>query len=198
MIFCLYRVKWRQIMGTRITRIISVITILSVVCMLLSSCGNKKMPAYVLVASEDSGIVQAFNAYFELDGNSLKEVRQVRYENLVERTNNYTQISFQTYSFKASSTNGNPSDYVFTQDSHDSIAFDKGTLVKYLRKMGVFWTGEIQIRMTAFDGYIILEAWHNDGGAVSEIKTGLFRNSKYIELPKDSSLKSVAKVFKKL
>lgn len=185
-------------MGTRIAKIISVITILSVVCMLLSSCGNKKMPAYVLEASEDSGIVQAYKAYFELDGNALKEVRQVRYENLVERTDKYTQISFQTYSFKASSTNGNPSDFVFTQNSHDTMAFDKATLIKYLRKMGVFWTGEIQIQMTSFDGYIILEAWHTDGGSATEIKTGLFRNGKYIELPKDSSLKSVTKIYKRL
>lgn len=188
----------RQTMGTRIAKIISVITILSVVCMLLASCGNKKMPAYVLEATEDSGIVQAYKAYFELDGNSLKEVRQIRYENLVERTSNYTLINFQTYSFKASSTNGNPSDYVYTQSNQDTMAFDKATLIKYLRKMGVFWTGEIQIQMTEFDGYIILEAWHTDGGTVKEIKTGLFRNSKYIELPKDSSLKSVNKVYKKV
>ena len=65
----------RQFMGTRIARTISVITILSVLCMLLTSCGEKKMPAYVLEANENSGIVQAYNAYFELDGNSLKESR---------------------------------------------------------------------------------------------------------------------------
>ena len=97
-------------MGARIARIISVITILSVFCMLLTSCGNKKMPAYVLEASEASGIVQVYNAYFELDGNSLKEVKLVRFENLIQRTNAYAPISFQTYSFKADSTNGNPSE----------------------------------------------------------------------------------------
>lgn len=185
-------------MGARIARIISVITILSVFCMLLTSCGNKKMPAYVLEASEASGIVQAYNAYFELDGNSLKEVKLVRFENLIQRTNAYAPISFQTYSFKADSTNGNPSDFVFTQSPTDSMSFDKPTLIKFLRKMGVFWTGEIQIRMTGFDGYIILEAWHTDTNSVTEVKTALFRNGKYIELPKDSSLKSLDKIYKKI
>jgi hypothetical protein len=64
--------------------------------------------------------------------------------------------------------------------------------------MGVFWTGEIQIRMTGFDGYIILEAWHTDTNSVTEVKTALFRNGKYIELPKDSSLKSLDKIYKKI
>ena len=187
----------RQIMGTRIAKIISVITILSVLCMLLTSCGEKKMPAYVLEAKENSGIVQAYNAYFELDGNSLKEVKQVRFENLIQRTNNYAPVSFQNYSFKADSTNGNPSDFVFTQSPYDSMSFDKPTLIKFLRKMGIFWTGEIQIRMAEFDGYIILEAWHTDNNSVTEVKTALFRNGKYIEPPKDSSLKALDKVYKK-
>ena len=184
-------------MGARIARIISVITILSVFCMLLTSCGKKKQPAYVLEAREESGIVQAYDAYFELDGNSLKEVKQVRYENLIQRSNSYAEITFQTYSFKADSANGNPSDFIFTQNATDTMSFDKPTLIKFLRKMGVFWTGEIQIRMSEFDGYIILEAWHTDTSAVTEVKTGLFRNGKYIELPKGSSLKSINKIYKK-
>ena len=184
-------------MGTRIARIISVITILFVFCMLLTSCGNKKQPAYVLEAKEEEGLVKAYDAYFELDGNSLKEVRQVRYENLVERTDSYDQIRFQTYSIEAESLNGNPSDYKYSQSAFDTLSFDKPKLIKYLRKMGVFWIGDIQIHMSEFDGYIILEASHTDTNAVSEIKTGLFRNGKYIEVPKGSSLRSIDKIYKK-
>lgn len=187
----------RQIMGTKIAKIISVITILSVLCMLLTSCGQKKMPAYVLLASEQSGLVQAYDAYFELDGNSLKEVREVRFENLVERTDNYKTIKFLSYNFNAYSTNGNPSDYSYEQSSLDTMPFEKATLIKYLRKMGVFWTGEIEIQITEFNDYVILEAAHTDTEDITEVKTGLFRSSKYIELPKGSSLRSVNKVYKK-
>ena len=187
----------RQIMGTRIARFISVITILSVVCIFLTSCGEKKLPAYVLLASEQSGLVQAYEAYFELDGNSLKQVRQIRFENLVERTDHYSLINFESYNFKAISTNGNPSDYTYEQSSLDTMSFDKATLIKYLRKMGVFWTGEIQIQITEFNDYVILEAAHTDTNNMTEVRTGLFRSSKYIELPKGSSLKSISKVYKK-
>ena len=183
-------------MGAKIARIISIITIVSIVCLLISSCDKRKQPAYFLECREDSGIVQSYNAYFELDGNSLKEVKQIRYEGLIERTSNYQQITYQTYNIKAVSTNGNPSDYVYTQSSTDTIAFEKPTLIKNLRKVGVFWTGEIQIKLTVFDGYMVLEASHTDG-SVTEYKTGLFRNGKYIEPPKDSSLRSLTTVYKK-
>ena len=187
----------RQIMGIKIARIISVIIILSVVCMLLSSCGNKKMPAYVLLASEESGLVKAYDAYFELDGNSLKEVRQVRFDNLVNRTDSYQMIKFRSYNFKAYSSNGNPSDYTLEQNGLDIMPFDKPTLIKYLRKMGAFWTGDIEIQIIEFNDYAILEAWHTDTNGETDIKTGLFRNSKYIELPKGSSLRSVNTIYQK-
>ena len=77
------------------------------------------------------------------------------------------------------------------------MPFEKATLIKYLRKMGVFWTGEIEIQITEFNDYVILEAAHTDTEDITEVKTGLFRSSKYIELPKGSSLRSVNKVYKK-
>ena len=186
----------RVCMGTKIAKIISIVTILSVVCVLFCSCGEKKEPAYFLEAQETSDLVTN-ETYFELDGNSVKAARDIRYENLIKRTNHYQEINIQTYSFKAVSTNGNPSDYVYTQNTADSMAFDKHTLIKDLRKMGVFWTGEIQLKLYAFDSYVIIEAEHTDGGTVTEFKTGLFRNGKYIEPPKDSDLKSIYKVYKK-
>ena len=184
-------------MGTKTAKIISIVTILFIVCVLFCSCGGNKEPSYFLVAQEISGLVKD-EAYFELDGNSVKAAKTVRYDNLIQRTNHYKEINIQTYSFKAVSTNGNPSDYVYTQNPSDAMAFDKPTLIKDLRKMGVFWTGEIQIKLYAFDSYVIVEAGHTDGGTVTEIKTGLFRNGKYIEPPKDSDLKSIYKVYKKI
>ena len=185
-------------MGTKIARIISIITIVSIVCLLISSCDKRKQPAYFLEACEDNGLVQSYRAYFELDGNLLQEVKQVRYESLIGRTNNYEQINYVTYNVKAVSTNGNPSDYVFSQSSLDKDVFDKPTLIKCLRKMGVFWTGDIEIRIMEFDSYMVLEADHTDDSTVTEIKTGLFRNGKYIEPPKEASLKSLTNIYKKI
>ena len=96
-------------MRARITKIVSVITVLSVMCLLLASCGDKKKPAYVLLTGEKSGIVSNFTAYFELNGNNIEEVREIRYDNLILRTDEYTLIDYRTYTFEATSTTGRSS-----------------------------------------------------------------------------------------
>ena len=184
-------------MRARITKIVSVITVLSVMCLLLASCGDKKKPAYVLLTGESSGLVSNFNAYFELNGNNIEEVREIRYDNLILRSDEYALYEYNTYNFEATSTTGNPSDFLYLQSSSDLAQYNKTTLIKYLKKMGVFWTGDIQIRIAEFDGYVIVEAGHSDNNKITEYKSGLFRNGKYIEPPEDSMLKSVTKVYKK-
>ena len=80
-------------MRARITKIVSVITVLSVMCLLLASCGDKKKPAYVILTGESSGLVSNFNAYFELNGNNIEEVREIRYDNLILRNDDYSYIN---------------------------------------------------------------------------------------------------------
>ena len=185
-------------MRARITKIVSVITVLSVMCLLLASCGDKKKPAYVILTGESSGLVSSFNAYFELNGNNIEEVREIRYDNLILRNDDYSLLDYRTYNFEATSTTGNPSDFLYLQNSSDVSEFNKSTLIKYLKKMGVFWTGALRIEIHEFDGYTIVEAKHVDGTEVLEIITGLFRNGKQIRLPGQDTLKSLQKVYKKL
>lgn len=185
-------------MRARITKIVSVITVLSVMCLLLASCGDKKKPAYVLLTGEKSGIVSNFTAYFELNGNNIEEVREIRYDNLILRTDEYTLLDYRTYTFEATSTTGNPSDFLYLQSSTDVAEFNKPTLIKYLKKMGVFWTGALKIVIYEFDGYTIVEARHVEGTEVLEVITGLFRNGKQINLPGQDTVKSLQKVYKKI
>jgi hypothetical protein len=167
-------------------------------CLLLASCGDKRKPAYVILTGERSGLVSNFNAYFELNGNNIEEVREIRYDNLILRTDDYTLIEYTTYNFEATSTTGNPSDFLYLQKSTDAVSFDKSTLIKYLKKMGVFWTGALTVSIYEFDGYRIVEARHVEGTEVLEIITGLFRNGKQINLPGQDTIKSLQKVYKKI
>lgn len=185
-------------MRARITKIVSVITVLSVMCLLLASCGDKKKPAYVLLTGESSGIVSNFNAYFELNGNNIEEVREIRYDNLILRSDEYALYEYSTYNFEATSTTGNPSDFLYLQSSSDLAQYNKTTLIKYLKKMGVFWTGALNIVIYEFDGYTIVEAKHVEGTNVLEVITGLFRNGKQIRLPGQDTIKSLQKVYKKI
>jgi len=185
-------------MRARITKIVSVITVLSVMCLLLASCGDKKKPAYVILTGESSGLVSNYNAYFELNGNNIEEVREIRYDNLILRSDDYTLLEFTTYNFEATSTTGNPSDFFYLQKAGDVAAFDKSTLIKDLKKMGVFWTGAMNITIYEFDGYRIVEAKHVEGTEVLEIITGLFRNGKQLSLPGQDTVKSLQKVYKKI
>ena len=184
-------------MRARIIRIISVITVLSVMCLLLSSCGEKKKPAYVLVAGEDTGIVSSYEAYFELNGSSVKEVKEVRYDNLIMKSSDYSLINQKLYHFSVTSNSSNPSNFVYTQSGYDKETYDNATLIKQLKKMGIFWTGSIQIIIYEFEGYTIVEAQHLDGNTLLETETGLFRNGRLINLPQEISLKSISKVYKK-
>ena len=70
--------------------------------------------------------------------------------------------------------------------------------IKDLKKMGVFWTGALNITIYEFDGYRIVEAKHVEGTEVLEIITGLFRNGKQLSLPGQDTVKSLQKVYKKI
>ena len=184
-------------MRTRILRTISVITILSLLCMMLASCGEKHKPAYFLEAGEDNGLVAAYRAYFELEGNSVKEVKEVRYDLLITGADClYKQISFKSYSFKASSQTKSPADWSYTESSHDKAKYNKDTLVNFLKKMDVNYTGDMKISIMEFDSYTLIEVQNVSGSTVLDTTAAIFNNKKMLSTPSGDTLKSVWKVYK--
>ena len=184
-------------MRTRILRTISVITMLSLLCMMLASCGEKHKPAYFLEAGEDNDLVAAYRAYFELDGNSVKEVKEVRYDLLITGADSlYKQISFKSYYFKASAQTTGPADWSYTESPHDKAKYNKDTLIDFLKKMDIDYTGDLQITILEFDNYTLIEVQNVSGSNVLDTTAAIFNNKKMLSTPSGDTLKSVWKVYK--
>ena len=140
-------------MKTRITKIVSLISILSILCLMVASCGSNSKPAYLLMCGEDNGLVAAYRAYFSLDGTTVQKVHEDRFNNLVGRSGDYTLINQTTYSFTAEAKSSNVSKWVFTESQYDKETYDVDQLIKYLKKMEVYYTGDIEIQIATFDSY---------------------------------------------
>ena len=184
-------------MKTRITKIVSIISILSILCLMVASCGSNSKPAYLLMCGEDNGLVAAYRAYFSLDGTTVQKVHEDRFNNLVGRSGDYTLINQTTYSFTAEAKSSNASKWVFTESQYDKETYDVDQLIKYLKKMEVYYTGDISIQIATFDSYTIIEVWNVDGTTISDITTGIFKGNSLISQPNKESLKSLWKIYKR-
>lgn len=183
-------------MGAKIGKITVLITVISVFCLLAVSCGSSRKPEYVLVAAEDNGLVAAYRAYFELDGTTVSEIHEDRYKALVLRNSDYKAINYTTYTFNAEAKSSNVSKWTYTESGYDLELFDTDKLIKYLKKMNVYYTGDIYIQIAAFDKYTLIEVWNTENNAILDISTAIFRNGQMVDNPKGVSLKSLRTVYK--
>ena len=71
-------------MGTKATKIIMSILALSFMCLFLVACGEKKQPQYILMSAEDNGLVESYRAYFELDGNKVQSMKEMRFDAVID------------------------------------------------------------------------------------------------------------------
>ncbi|WP_034450328.1 hypothetical protein [Butyrivibrio sp. AE2032] len=181
-------------MKTKIVKTICTVMALMLMCLMAVSCGTKSEPAYVLEASVNNGLVESYKAYFELNGKTVSEVREVRFKNLVNgSSSNYKEIEKTTYTYTAVATTSNASDWRYTQER---AAYDTAKLIKYLKKMEVRYTGNVEITISEFDDYVLIEVRLYDGHTPIDVSTGLFKNDKLVKLPNGISLQSLAKVYK--
>lgn len=184
-------------MRTRVTKIVSLISLLSILCLMAVSCSSGNKSSYVLMCGEDNGLVAAYRAYYELDGTTVKEIREDRFNNLVTKTDDYKLINQTTYNFTADAKSSNASKWTITESGFDEELYDIGKLVKYLKKMDVYYTGDIYIKVSVFDSYTVIEVQRLDGNTITDITTGLFKGSSMIKLQKGEMLKSLWKVYKR-
>lgn len=183
-------------MKTRITKIVSIISILSILCLMVASCGSNSKPAYLLMCGEDNGLVAAYRAYFSLDGTTVQKIHEDRFNNLAVRSDDYTLINQTTYSFTAEAKSSNASKWVFTESQYDKESYDVDQLIKYLKKMEVYYTGDIEIQIATFDSYTIIEVWEVDERTITDISTAAFKGNTMVDLQNGASLESLWKVYK--
>lgn len=183
-------------MKTRIAKVISLISILSILCLMVASCSTGNNPDYVLMCGEDNGLVAAYRAYFILDDKTVKEINEDRYNGLVSRSGSYKLINHDTYTFDAEAKSSNASKWVYTESQYDTEKYDTDKLIKYLKKMDVYYTGDIDIQIATFDSYTVIEVFDVDGESGSNITTAVFKGGSMVEMQNGASLESLWKVYK--
>ena len=185
-------------MRTKAVKIISTILALSFMCLLFAACGEKKQPAYVLVALEGDSLVESYKSFFELDGNSIKEVKEYRYDAIMKGNSNYNLINFYTYEYDVVAKNANPADWEFTRERKNAPeSYNRKNLIKFLRLMKLPYYGDLKIVVKDFDGFYVIEVTRLEGGVASDIQTAIFRNGHQLSVAKGVSLKAIKNVYKK-
>jgi hypothetical protein len=185
-------------MGTKATKIIMSILALSFMCLFLVACGEKKQPQYILMSAENNGLVESYRAYFELDGNNVQSMKEMRFDALIKDTSNYKLAEVKTYEYEVSATTAKPEDWKFTKEvTTEKQAFNRKTLIRYLRIMKLPYYGTIRIKVLDFDGYSVVEVWRMDGKTVLDNQSALFKSGHQVNTPANVSLKSLDRVYKK-
>ena len=183
-------------MGVRIRKITGLITVISIVCLLTVSCGTSGKPSYVLTAGEDNGLVAAYRAYFEIDGNTVNEIQEDRYRNLILKNSDYMAVNYTTYIYNVDAKSSNVTKWSYTESGYDTELYNTDKLIKYLKKMDVYYTGDVYIQIMEFDKYTLIEVQNKEGSTVVDISTALFKNGMMVNNPKGVTLKSLDKVYK--
>ena len=180
-----------------IIRTVSVVVMLSLACLMLASCGEKPRPDFVLEARVDEDLVASYRAYFELNSNSVREVKEIRYKVLIlDDETEYSEIGYDTYSFKAKAITKDPTGWTITEDPANKETYGTDTLVKLLNKMRPPLIGDLDIRLYTFDNYTIFEVSKIEDSEVVDISTAVFYKTRLIKKPDSVSLKAFSKVYK--
>ena len=184
-------------MKTRVIRTVSVILLMSLICVMLASCGVKHKPDFVLEASEIDSIVTSYSAYFELDPNSVKEVKDIRYKILIlNEDTEYSEIDYDTYEFKAKAITKDPNGWTYTESPYNEEVYGTDNLVKFLNKMRPPFTGDIFIQIFTFEDYTLFEVQNIEDSEIVDIDTAIFYKNRQIKKSDSTSLKSFTKVYK--
>lgn len=169
----------------------------SIILMLFLSVGVGKQPDYFLFAAEDNDLVEAYRSYFELTDTSVKKVKENNYNaRILSKNTKYYELEQTTYSFDAHAYSSNPSKWEYTQNPDDKYTYDQNKLVKRLKNMQVYFTGDINIQIIEFDNYTVIEVRQIKDDVIVDVQTGLFKYNSMVELPEEITLKSLWKVYK--
>ena len=180
----------------------SIIAIISV-CILcgifLTSCGNNEIkPDYLLEGAMDNGFVPAYRAYFAIKNNEVAEISKTKYENYIYRDNNHYEIVPESYYlFEVNAETKNPLDWEYEQNKYNDGMYDTEILKNQLLDMNVSFEGSVDIQITEFDEYILIEVANmNDANTVMDSKYAIFHEGKMLAIADDINLSSIRKIYR--
>ena len=177
----------------RIIKLICLTLIISVVCVLMSSCiSNRNKPDYLLMGAKDNGFVPSYRAYYAITGDTIKKIPQFKYENYIYKDDHYKSFNEEFSNYDVVADSPDPSEWNFELMYYDNEPYDTDALIKHLQDMNVSYMGNVYILVLWFDEYVIVEVTNlDDTNTVLGETFGLFRNGKMIDLPAGTDLSSI-------
>ena len=146
-------------------------------------------PAYLIRAKSDNGFVAAYRAYFAVDGNSVSEISQRRYEDLTLGSGSaYQTITARSYAFDVTTRGSDPLEWQYKQNEYDDKKYDTQLLIWDLKQMKLPYTGTLYVLVKTFDDYRALLVAQMDGNSVLDESYAVFRDEDRLALPKGAKL----------
>lgn len=137
-----------------------------------------KLPKYLFEAGADNGLIAAYRAYFTLDGEELKLIKEKEFYSLL-RENKYKSFTPYHCSVDVTTNDGDIRTWKYRQDYGEKYDVEK--LFPLIEELDVERTEYFFIEITEFDGYQ-LAAVHNtaeDGhGLALGRREGVFKDGK--------------------
>ena len=180
--------------------LISTISTLFVACMFLISCSaNESNPEYLLKGASDNGFVASYRAYFAIENNSVTKISKRKYENFIykDKENHYKILPQIYYSFEVNAKTNNPTDWECEQSKYNDETYDINILKDQLLDMGVSYEGKVDIQITEFDKYYIIEVTSlDDDNTIIDSRYAIFNNGEKLSMADDIILSSIQDIYK--
>lgn len=179
--------------------LIFIISLISSFCILLKLYGDyKHPPKYLLEGAEDGGIIPIYRAYFAID-DDVKEISEIRYKNLIySKDIYYNVLRVKYYNFDVNAKSKDPSDWEYEISEFNKGFYDTDILTDQLKKMELSVDGNIDIKVTKFDDYCIVEVSCLEANGLNVIDShyAVFHNGERLAMKKNIDLSSIRYIYK--
>ncbi len=178
---------------------IAIISICILCGMFLTACRDDGVkPDYLLEGARDNGFVPAYRAYFAIKDNKVTEISKAKYENYIYKDDDHYKIVTKSYYlFEVNAETNDPSDWEYEQNKNNDEMYDTEILKNQLLDMNVNFEGNVDIQITEFDEYILIEVANmNDANTVINSKYAVFHDGEILSMPDDIDLSSIRDIHK--
>ncbi len=188
-------------MKTTKVKTISILSALFVVCIFLASCSinDESNPEYLLEGARDNGFVASYRAYFAIENNSVTEISKTKYENFIykDKDDHYKIVPQVYYSFEVNAKTKDPSEWDYEQSKYNDEAYDTEILKNQLVDMDVSYEGKVDIQITEFDEYCLVEVTSmDDANTIIDSKYAIFHNGEKLSMSEGIDLSSIRDIHK--
>ena len=180
--------------------LIFIISLINSFSILLNMYGDYKHPPKYLLENAGSGGILAFDTtYFAIDDDGVKKISEIRHNNLIfAEDNHYSFVRDKYYNFEVNARSKDPSDWEYEISEFNDGFYDTDILTEQIKKMELSVDGKIDIEVTKFDDYYIVEVtqMEDDDFQVIDSYYAVFHNGERLAMKKNIELNSIRGVRK--